>query len=251
MSSTTSSPRSGRKRANDEIYKASTGATPSHSKKLSFNQRPRTASEHVQKHLQPSQFEQHGFPKDTAGPAAQSFESTVATLNTQPSDVSTAATAVDAPQTFVGRLRALQAQLDFEYCQHERDLGERDRKAQITRYDWDDLERRYLQEMEPAIKSEQEIQTSLAERYGVGIFESELLCLLTMDRACSSGCRLPAIAKHTGLLRGKVLVPQALCYADRICRLRTRVAFVQNSEAKLADKEQHCECLSALFVVPY
>lgn len=168
MSSTTSSPRSGRKRTNDEIYKASTGATPSHSKKLSINQRPRTAPEQVQELLQPSQFEQHGFPKEIVIPAAQSFESTVATLSTQPLNVSTAATAFDAPQTFVSRLHEIQNQLNLEYEKHERDIVGRDHKAQLSPYDWDNLERRYLEEMEPVIKSEQEIQTSLAKRYGVG-----------------------------------------------------------------------------------
>lgn len=160
-----SSPRSGRKRPNDEIYSA--GADASHSKKLSFNQRPRTAPEQNHKAFQPTHFEQHGFPKDAFGPAAQSFDSTVATLSTQPSNVSSAATAPDTPQTFVSRLQGLQAQLDLEYDQYEQDLEKRDHKAQIEPYDWDNLECRYLEDMEPAIKSEQDIQTNLAQRYGV------------------------------------------------------------------------------------
>lgn len=199
-SSVMSSPRSARKRTNDEMY--STDANASHSKKLSINQRPRTAPEQVKKALQPSQFEQQGYPKDSSGPVAQSFDSTVATLSTQPSNVSTAATAPDEPQTFVSRLQELHAQLDLEYDQYEHDLQKRDHKVQLEPFDWDDLEHRYLQDMEPAIKSEQDIQTSLAERYGVCLFLSRLLCLLTTYRACSSGCRLLAIAKHTGPSRG-------------------------------------------------
>lgn len=112
---------------------------------------------------------------------------------------------------FVSRLQGLQAQLDLEYDQYEKDLEKRDHKAQIEPYDWNDLECRYLEDMEPAIKSEQDIQTNLAQRYGVCLLrEPRVRCLLTIYRECSFGCRLPVIAKHTEPSRGTILVLSAL-----------------------------------------
>ena len=167
-SSTMSSPPSRRlKRTNDEVYRTTTGAPSGHSKNMSINERPRTAPEQKQKTLQPSSFEQNGFPKDIFGQTVKSFSSTSGTLGGQPSSISTAPAAADMQQTFVARVQELQAQFDHEYDQYEQDLENRDHKAHIEPYDWENLESRYLEEMEPAIRDEQEIQNTIAERYRV------------------------------------------------------------------------------------
>lgn len=202
-----SSPRSARKRTNDEIYTNRSGKGTGHSTNLPIDQRPRTAPEQSQKVLQSSHFEQRGFLKAAPKPAAQSFGSTITTLNTQPSDASTALTTPYPSQTFVAQLQELQARFDREFDQFEQELEQRDHKAQFEPYDWDGLEGRYLEEIEPAITNEQEIQMNVAKRY-----RHMLLWMQTSsDREAQRAIK----------------------------RLRTRIAFVQTSEEKLAQKEQH------------
>jgi hypothetical protein len=174
-SSTMSSPRPARKRTIDEMYTSKSGATGL-SKKTSVNQRPNTAPEQSQKSLQSSQFEQHGFPKDLPNPAARSFGSTIATLSTQASDVSTAITAPDTPQIFVSQLQALHAQLDRQYDEYVEELQDRDHKAQLEPFDWDELEEAYARDMEPAIRDEQEIQMELANCYKVCSNKTSVQC---------------------------------------------------------------------------
>jgi hypothetical protein len=162
-----SSPRSGRKRTNDEIYPSTSGT--SHSKKLSMNQRFKTAPELNQKSFSSS--DQHGS-KDSIDPAAQSFGPTVATLSTQPSNVSTVITIPDAPQNFVAQLQDLQTQLDREYEEYEKELEGRDPKAVLEEFDWGRLEARYLEDMDTAIRGEQSIHMNLAKRYSVRLDRS-------------------------------------------------------------------------------
>ena len=157
-SSTMSSPPISRKRTNDQIYS---------SKDSSITERPRTAPEQGEKPARSAQFEQNEPNQNTSMPTARSFDSTVATLSTQPSNASTALTAPDAPQTFVSQIQELQLRLDGEYDQYVGELENRDRKEHLDAFDWDDLEARYLEEMEPAIRNEQEIRTQLAGRYKV------------------------------------------------------------------------------------
>lgn len=160
LSDAMSSPRAGRKRTNDEMYKS--GAT-GHGKKASVNQRPNTAPEKSQKALQSSQFARYGFHNDLPN-LAQSIESAIGTLSTQ---ASAAITVPDAPQTFVSQLQQLHDDLDRGYTKYVEELQDRDHKAHLELFDWDDLEDGYMKDMEPAIRVEQEIQAELARSYRV------------------------------------------------------------------------------------
>ena len=112
------------------------------------------------------QFQQQGFSK-TLTPASKSFGSTIATLSTQPSNAFTTITASDAPNTLVGQIQELQAELSEDYEAYVAELENRDHKEHLDTFYWDELERQYLEEMEPAIRGEQAIGMQLANRYKV------------------------------------------------------------------------------------
>ena len=72
-----------------------------------------------------------------------------------------------APVTFNGEVKSYQTKLDQEFEEFKTDLEQRDRSKDLEQLDWDDLERRYTDEISPLISEENEVRARMSQRMQV------------------------------------------------------------------------------------
>jgi len=107
----------------------------------------------------------------------------------------------------VGRIEQYQKGLEEEFQEFEQSLSERDKAADLESLDWNELEKRYNDEIQPKIATEEAIMNEFQTR-----FQQFLLYMQVSN-------------EHE---------------AERaVKRLRTRIAIAQNAESSLATKQAH------------
>lgn len=162
------SPRTAKKRTNEEVYQrsqipiASTTPLKTPPKRM-------------------SQFERMGF--DSLPTESQA--TAVATQAEPQSPVEQAAQA----KTFVQEIQAYQDQLEDEFKQFEKSLSDRDKKEPLEELDWDELEHRYRAEIGPKEADEQAIIEELQTRFQACYCLHSLSLRLTGLSNSSSGCK--------------------------------------------------------------
>ena len=128
---------------------------------------------------------------------------------------------------FTDDIRLYQQRLEDEYKAYETSLKDRDRSDIIDPQDWDALEDQYKLEVDPLVSQEQEIMQEFGARFQVG---------------CNLVSRYVADRWQQFMLWMQVSGDRESERA--IKRLRTRVAYVQNSEQHLDKRQEHCKCLA-------
>ncbi len=160
--SATSSPRTSRKRTNDEVYRPSQAAHSSPPRLSDGLKRPNTAPEQSIQRMpaRQSMFATHGFS------AFDSSNSATSTLKPESSRGSIT-TAVKKPNAFQVSIKEYQDNLDKECRLFERKLNERDGNAELEDIDWDELEGRCHAAMDPKITAEQDVMRECSALFQV------------------------------------------------------------------------------------
>ncbi|KAK5022062.1 hypothetical protein LTS07_010478 [Exophiala sideris] len=126
-------------------------------------------------------------------------------------DADTRSTTTISPHTsnegFVRGIQEYQQRLEVDFQDFEHSLAERDKSADLSSIDWDELETRYNNEIQPKIDAEQEIMNEFNARFQQFMLYMQVSNDHESERA--------------------------------VKRLRTRVALAQNAEVSLADKQAH------------
>ncbi|EXJ86939.1 hypothetical protein A1O3_03893 [Capronia epimyces CBS 606.96] len=201
------SPSSTRKRTNEEIYEStkSLSTTPTASR---FRKSVPAASQPGdQLKRSTSSPESHGPLPQQDVRLAQLTTTGRAGPERSGADKFLLSISPSSSHTLVHEIENYQQQLELEFQEFERSLNERDPAEDLEVMDWDGLEARYDEEIQPKIAAEQEIMNEFSAR-----FEQFMLYMHVS-------------ADHE---------------AERaIKRLRTRTAIAQISEASLAQKKAH------------
>ena len=185
----TSSPRTSRKRTNDEVYKPSQAAHSSPPHMSDAFKRPSTAPEQTGQQAMATQlaFSKHGFGALRQQQPVHPFDSVGSTSKMLRPGASINTTVEDSA-TFQTSMKEYQDKLDKEYKDFEQTLNERDRNAELEDIDWDELEARYHTAMDPKIASEQHIMHEYSALFQVRQMQSMpnlsdgiILALLDLD----------------------------------------------------------------------
>ncbi|KAK5056192.1 hypothetical protein LTR84_012745 [Exophiala bonariae] len=189
---------SARKRTNDEIY--GPVQTPVKSPKTARFDKSNISGGMSEPASQPSdgklvsgQVVQTSLVEEERKPAQKAVP--VSSLSDKPS------------HSFVQDIKDYQQELELEFQTFERSLEERDPSTDLEDLDWNDLEERYKNEIQPHMDSEQEIMIEFGSRFQQFMLYMQVCNDQESERA--------------------------------IKRLRTRIAVVQNSEQSLAQKQEH------------
>ncbi|RMD40071.1 hypothetical protein DV735_g5055, partial [Chaetothyriales sp. CBS 134920] len=124
---------------------------------------------------------------------------------------------------FVAEIEDYQQRLEDEYKNFELSLAERDRTEPLQDMDWDELEMQYRQEVGRTDAEEMRLMESIEARF-------QACCPLNM-----AGQQLT----HSQQFLLWMQVSRERESGRAIKRLKTRVAFVQNSERQLLQKQDH------------
>ena len=162
-SNPSSSPRASRKRTNDEVYVPDNAL---HS--IQNHPRPSTAPEqrsHATAH-QMRGLENTAPNSSSASHPSHSVTSTNVTLKPESTDRSL--TRMNEPSSsFQETIQRYQDELDQEYGDFERKLQARERNGELDEFDWEGLENRYRQEIEPKISAEREVMQECSALFKV------------------------------------------------------------------------------------
>lgn len=142
--------------------------------------------------------------------------------------------------SFTDILQQYQERLNHDFDEYERNLQQADPPNEdISAFNWDELECAYQKEVGDVAMKEKEIMSQFDARFKV--FEKIRMMDFTnvLSNSCC-GCKSRMSARLNERSRGTVRLTLRLSHVDK-SRLKTQSAFVQNSEAELAQKEQHCE----------
>lgn len=82
--------------------------------------------------------------------------------------------------SFVDEIETHQQALDAEFERFESGLEQRNKAADLSITDWDDMEKRYLDEMRPLLQQEDELRKALNEKLQVCHNQVCGLSLLTL-----------------------------------------------------------------------
>ncbi|KPI45314.1 uncharacterized protein AB675_2537 [Cyphellophora attinorum] len=110
--------------------------------------------------------------------------------------------------TFAEAIASVQTTLDADFDAYAKDLEERDSTGDLEDLDWNQLEERYMNELRPLTQAEESVHAEIGDRMKQYLLWTQVSSEKESERAFK--------------------------------RLRTRSAFVQNSEQNLAKKQQHC-----------
>jgi len=160
------SPRSARKRTNEEIYVADQQLKSSPvtgRSQLPF--RVSHQDDRVPPNPQTSEFDRSGFTSFQNAQSAPSSSTAPVKANIV---ASTAMATTSEKNTFLQEMQSYEQQLELEYQEYEQALPNRDRGVDLEELDWDDLEHRYSSEIRPRIDAEREIMNELGARFQVG-----------------------------------------------------------------------------------
>ena len=228
------SPGTARKRGNAEIYEKPQQPLPS-TTPLKPPPRPLPEDRTFTQPRTPSSvkvtFKDIQTPRPAPSPAQMAAVSfSTPGLEQQPAAIS---------NTFVEDIDAYQKRLEAEFNEYELELKNRDRSQELAQLDWQALEDEYQKEIRNKVADEQMIMEDFEAHFAVSL----LLCFfarLTVYSNSCFGCEFRATERVTEQSRGR----QYHSFSPTILidhRLRTRVAFVQNSESKLEERQEHCE----------
>ena len=144
-----------RKRTNDESWRAA--QTPQTS--------PRTARFNLRRSVTLAVMPEH----DGQPPRDNPFQSSGDVSQTQPALVedNTSGPLLQSGNSFVTEINDYQQQLELEYQNFERSLNERDTSASLETMNWEELEKRYTEEISPCIEREKIILEEFNARFAV------------------------------------------------------------------------------------
>lgn len=119
---------------------------------------------------------------------------------------------------------------------------EEDDNAELTEFDWADLERRYVKALTEANKIEDDLNEKFDSYADVAIPHCHLLCTeLIVSRPSRFGLKLQLIGIMREPRSGNFALPQLNRCMLTDSSLKTRTLFVQLSEKELENKKQHCK----------
>ncbi|ETN37100.1 uncharacterized protein HMPREF1541_08090 [Cyphellophora europaea CBS 101466] len=202
-----------RKRSNEEIYKKSQlpvfSTTPQKTPPKAVAFQYRAASEpQTSKSLFGQSFEKTGFSKlRNVMTASSPPPSTGLTIIDEGTSQVSMHDVGSAHKSFIDEIEAFEKELKDEFDTFERSLDSRDPSADLGKLDWDELEERFAREIDPIIKEEDKVRAELGARLQQFLLWMQVSGEQEGERA--------------------------------IKRLRTRTAFVQHSETKLDEKQEH------------
>lgn len=115
-------------------------------------------------------------------------------------------------RSFTLEIRSYEQELDNEFRQFERQLEGRDRSAELVALDWDDLERRFTDAINPLVVEEDKIRQELGHRLQV-IATRRYATLCTEIYSNSyCGCKFPVKRKANEPSKGEhFFAVRALC----------------------------------------
>ena len=237
-----------RKRSNEEIYKKSQlpvfSTTPQKTPPKAVAFQYRAASEpQTSKSLFGQSFEKTGFSKlRNVMTASSPPPSTGLTIIDEGTSQVSMHDVGSAHKSFIDEIEAFEKELKDEFDTFERSLDSRDPSADLGKLDWDELEERFAREIDPIIKEEDKVRAELGARLQVSTSPGNHTAMFTI-LAISS---MDASVGRTG----RRACHQKVCHSPATgqndsynYRLRTRTAFVQHSETKLDEKQEHCRHL--------
>lgn len=228
------SPGTARKRANEEIYEKSQRPLPSTTPLKpppSFSFEDRVSTEPQQSAAWKVSF------KESQPTVPTHLSPTMAeTIGEPPTQANTEVT---IPKTFIGSVATYQKHLDDEFEAYENELKSRERFQELRELDWQDLEDRYQKEISLRIADEEAIMREFQERFAVSYLDWYISWLIIFSNSCC-GCKSRGAERVREESRGQY---STCCKRSMLTdhRLRTRVAFVQHSEGRLGDRQEHCE----------
>ena len=149
------SPRTARKRTNEEIYQRP--------------QKPRSSTTPLKTPpRRMSQWESSGFgSQDTYIPESSPMSSPEPEARPEATAAVRPTEQPLLPKNFVQSIQEYQKQLDDEFTQFQENLKKRDKKDGLDDLDWDDLERQYFKEIGPKEADEHEIMERLQTYFNV------------------------------------------------------------------------------------
>ncbi|KAI1618524.1 hypothetical protein EDD36DRAFT_426612 [Exophiala viscosa] len=198
------SPSISRKRTNEQVYQPVEQPRPSPTAsrfQIPANTGPNVESQHELFETERDHDNEHSRQETLSTQADSSNQRDAATQPTTTNPPHT------SNQGFVRGIQAYQQRLELDFQEFEHSLTEREKSAELTSIDWDELETRYNDEIQPKIDAEQDIMKEFTARFQQFMLYMQVSNDHESERA--------------------------------VKRLRTRVALAQNAENSLADKQAH------------
>ena len=158
------SPSISRKRTNEQVYQPIEQPKPSPTAsrfQIPTNTAPNVESQHKPFETERDHDNEHSRPQTLSTQADSSNQRDAAPQPTTTDPLCT------SKEGFVQGIQAYQQGLELDFQDFEHSLTERDKSAELTSIEWDELETRYNNEIQPKIDAEQEIMTEFNARFQV------------------------------------------------------------------------------------